>query len=74
MQGAIEDFAQELARVIRRFLRLKVGQGYQRIVVGGGFRQSRVGELAIGRTAILLKAGNETSTSYRSATTPTKPG
>ena len=54
--GAIEDFAQEFATVIRRFLRLKEWRGTQRIVVGGGLRASRIGELAIGRTAVLLKA------------------
>ena len=58
--GTIEEFAQEFATVIRRFLRLKEWQGTQRIVVGGGLRASRIGELAIGRTAVLLKgAGHE---------------
>jgi predicted NBD/HSP70 family sugar kinase len=56
VQGAIEDFAQELALVIRRFLKLKGWHDTERIVVGGGFRASRVGELAIGRTAVILKA------------------
>ncbi len=54
--GTIEAFAQEFATVIRRILRLKDWRGTQRIVVGGGLRASRVGELAIGRTAVLLKA------------------
>ncbi len=53
--GTIEDFAQEFATVIRRILRLEGWRGTQRIVVGGGLRDSRVGELAIGRTAVLLK-------------------
>jgi predicted NBD/HSP70 family sugar kinase len=56
LQGAIEDFAQELALIIRRFLKLKAWRDTERIVVGGGFRGSRVGELAIGRTAVILKA------------------
>jgi predicted NBD/HSP70 family sugar kinase len=56
VQGAIEDFAQELALVIRRFLRLKQWQKTEAIVIGGGFRASRVGELAIGRAAVILKA------------------
>ncbi len=56
--GTIEDFAQEFATVIRRFLRLKNWHGTQRIVVGGGLRASRVGELAIGRTVALLKAAD----------------
>ena len=53
--GTIEEFAQEFASVIRRFLRLKEWRDTQRIVVGGGLRASRIGELAIGRAALLLK-------------------
>jgi hypothetical protein len=56
IQGTIEEFSQEFAQVIRRFLRLKAWKDTQRIVVGGGLRQSRIGELAIGRSAVLLKA------------------
>ena len=56
LQGAIEDFSQELALVIRRYLKLKGWKDTERIVVGGGFRASRVGELVIGRTAVILKA------------------
>ena len=57
IHGAIEDFAQELATVVRRFIRLKGWKDTQRIVVGGGLRDSRVGELAIGRATVILKAG-----------------
>src|SRR5713101_927606 len=46
VQGAIEEFAQELAGVTRRFLRLKAWRGTERIGIG---------ELAIGRTSVLLK-------------------
>ena len=60
LQGAIEDFAQELALVIRRFLKLKTWRDTERIAIGGGFRASRVGELAIGRTAVILKADKVT--------------
>lgn len=56
VHGAIEGFASELATVTGRFLRLKAWQGVERIVVGGGLRASRVGELAIGRAATLVKA------------------
>ncbi len=56
VHGAIEEFAQELAYVTGRFLKTKAWADTERIVVGGGFRQSRVGELAIARTGILLKA------------------
>jgi hypothetical protein len=56
IQGAIEEFSQEFALVIRRFLKLKDWKETQRVVVGGGFRASRVGELVIGRTSVILKA------------------
>ena len=55
IHGAIEDFAQELAAVTRRFLRAKGWDGTEAVAVGGGFRQGRIGELAIGRTNALLK-------------------
>jgi predicted NBD/HSP70 family sugar kinase len=56
VHGAIEEFAQELAHVTQRFLKTKAWADTERIVVGGGFRESRVGELAIARTDLLLKA------------------
>jgi hypothetical protein len=56
IQGTIEEFANELSTVITRFLRLKSWRDTERIVVGGGLRASRVGEVAIGRTSVLLKA------------------
>jgi hypothetical protein len=43
VQGAIEDFAQEFALVVRRFLKAKGWKDTQRIVVGGGLRASRIG-------------------------------
>jgi hypothetical protein len=46
VHGAIEEFAQELAYVTGRFLKTKAWADTERIVVGGGFRQSRVGEIA----------------------------
>lgn len=55
VHGAVEDFAQRLAAVVSRFLALKGWQGTERIVIGGGLRRSRVGQLAIGRSAILLR-------------------
>ncbi|WP_426438745.1 ROK family protein [Bradyrhizobium genosp. P] len=54
VHSAIEEFAQELAYVTRRFLKTKAWAGTERIVVGGGFRDSRLGELAIARTEIIL--------------------
>ena len=56
VHGAIEEFAHELAYVTQRILKTRAWADTERIVVGGGFRQSRVGELAIARTDILLKA------------------
>src|SRR5260221_9811539 len=58
VHGAIEEFAQALAYVTGRFLKTKAWADTERIVVGGGFRQSRVGELAIARTDIILKAAD----------------
>jgi hypothetical protein len=56
VHSAIEEFAQELALVIGRFLRLKAWKATERIAIGGGFRASRIGELAIGRASVLIKA------------------
>ena len=55
VQGAIEDFAQELAFVVRRFIKLKGWRDTERIAVGGGFSYGRVGELAIARAGVVLK-------------------
>src|SRR3954467_12607543 len=56
VHSAVEDFAQELVHVTRRFLKTKAWDKTERIVVGGGFRDSQLGELAIARTEIILKA------------------
>src|SRR6476660_2147038 len=56
VQSAVEEFAQQLAQVIRRFLRLKDWRDTECLVIGGGFRASRIGELAVGRASLLLKA------------------
>ena len=56
VHSAIEEFAQELAQVTRRFLKTKAWAKTERIVVGGGFRDSRIGEVVIARTEIILKA------------------
>ena len=56
IQSAIEDYAQELAVVLRRFLKAKAWEGTERIAMGGGFRDSHVGELAIARANLILKA------------------
>jgi predicted NBD/HSP70 family sugar kinase len=56
IHSAIESFAQELAAVTRRFLKLKEWKQVERLVTGGGMAGSRVGELAIGRASVILKA------------------
>jgi hypothetical protein len=58
VHSAVEEFAQELAYVTRRFLKTKAWARTERIVVGGGFRDSRLGELAIARTEIILRSEN----------------
>ena len=54
--SAIEEFANNLAKAAHSLLRLKSWADVSRIVVGGGFRESRVGELVVGRAGVLLKA------------------
>ena len=56
VQSAVEEFAQQFTKVIRRFLRLKEWRDTECLVIGGGFRASRIGELVIGRSGVLLKA------------------
>lgn len=51
---AIEEFAHELATVVRRFLRLKGWRETERIVIGGGLSSSHIGQLALGRAQVLL--------------------
>src|SRR5260370_19379560 len=54
LHSAIEEFAQELAYVTPRFLKTKAWAKTDRIVVGGGFRDSRLGQLPIAPTEIIL--------------------
>src|SRR5476651_2859205 len=51
---AVEEFGTELAAVIRQFLCLPAWVKTERIVIGGGLSSSHMGELAIGRAAVLL--------------------
>ena len=55
VHSAIEEFSQELAGVIKRYLKTKAWKDTERIVIGGGLRDSRVGELIVGRAGVLLK-------------------
>jgi hypothetical protein len=54
--GTVEEFAQELALVTRRFLKTKAWRATEAIIIGGGFRLSRIGEIAIARADMILKA------------------
>ncbi|MFT3729997.1 MAG: ROK family protein [Hyphomicrobium sp.] len=56
VQSAVEEFSQQFAEVIRRFLETEAWKGTEAIVVGGGFRGSRIGELVAARTGLILKA------------------
>jgi hypothetical protein len=54
VHSAVEEFAQEFTRVIKRFLKTKAWADTERVAVGGGFRGHRAGQIAIARTAALL--------------------
>ena len=54
VHGAVEEFSVELAHVIRRHLRQKSWEGVRRIVIGGGFPESEVGERVILQTGTML--------------------
>ena len=56
VHSAIEDYAGALTEVVRRFLVLPEWQGTQRVLIGGGLRSARIGEVAIGRAGVLLRA------------------
>ena len=60
IHGAIEEFAVELVYVIRRYLRQGAWRDVERIVIGGGFPGSGVGERAVLQAAAILH--NEGST------------
>jgi hypothetical protein len=53
--SAIEDFADHLSTVVRRYLRLKEWRKTESIVIGGGFSASRIGALSVARTGLLLR-------------------
>ncbi|WP_425329987.1 ROK family protein [Terrirubrum flagellatum] len=55
IHSAVEKFAQNLSSVTSLLMKTRAWQGVKRIAVGGGFRQSRVGELVIGRAEILVR-------------------
>jgi hypothetical protein len=57
--SAVERFAQNLAKVAIALLKLREWKGVKRILVGGGFRDSRIGEFVIGRAEILIREVND---------------
>ena len=70
IRAASEDYAEQLAQVVRRFQRQKSWQGVERVVIGGGFQQSELGKRAVGRAAELLaqaKAGVSVRTLHHHA-------
>jgi predicted NBD/HSP70 family sugar kinase len=54
IDSASEEFAHELAHVVRAFRRQPAWRGVERIVVGGGFQESEVGEEAVARAGEIL--------------------
>ncbi|MCA1440081.1 ROK family protein [Ensifer sp. IC4062] len=56
VMGAVDDFAGELATVLEKLLQQKNWINTERVVVGGGFKERVVGELAIARAMVLLKS------------------
>ena len=54
VHAAIEEFSEELMQVVRRYMRQKSWRKVQRIVLGGGFPGSDVGEHALLQAATLL--------------------
>ncbi|GKS84534.1 ROK family protein [Acidovorax sp. SUPP1855] len=55
IEAASEDYALQLSHVVQCFLKHKTWRGVKRVIIGGGFHQSEVGERAIARAAEILK-------------------
>lgn len=56
LHSAVEDFAQALAYVVRRFMRTKGWKDTESIAIGGGFSNSRAARIAMARAELLLRA------------------
>ena len=54
VHAAIDEFAERLVQVVRRFLKLPEWKKVERIAVGGGTRSGRLGEFIIGRAQHIL--------------------
>lgn len=58
MLSAVEDYANELATVIRRLMRTRDWRDTQRIAIGGGLREARFAEIAIARAELIARAND----------------
>ncbi|RYZ11781.1 MAG: ROK family protein [Comamonadaceae bacterium] len=56
VQGASDEFADQLAEVIHEFTVHKAWRGIERIIIGGGFQQSAVGQRAVERAIVVLRS------------------
>lgn len=56
LRAAVDDFAGALSEILMRYLKEDAWKGTERIVVGGGFLDSKAGLMAIARAQLLLKA------------------
>ena len=56
IMGAVDDFAGELARVLMKYLKQGAWKNTGRVAIGGGFKHSAVGEMAIARAGVLIKS------------------
>lgn len=56
VQTAIDEFANDIAIVLQRYLKDKRWSGVERIAVGGGFKEGVVGERTIAAASLRLKA------------------
>lgn len=55
LHSALEDFAQALVYVVRRFMRTKGWKDTEAIVIGGGFSNARAAQIAMARAELLLR-------------------
>ena len=73
VQSAVEEFAQQLAQVIRRFLRLKAWRDTECLVIGGGFSGKPRRRAGGRRAGLLLKADDIPVDLELIRTIPTRP-
>ncbi|AMJ63928.1 ROK family protein [Bosea sp. PAMC 26642] len=56
VQTAVDEFSNDIADVLQRFLKDKNWSGVERIVVGGGFKEGIIGERTIAAASLRLKS------------------